>query len=71
MIHQPVSSFYEVQTREFILEAKELLKLRKSLARVYAQRTGKLLWVVSKDMERDVSMSATEAQAHRIVDLIA
>ncbi|MBA0848523.1 hypothetical protein Goshw_003474 [Gossypium schwendimanii] len=38
---------------------------------VYAQRTGKLLWVVSKDMERDVSMSATEAQAHRIVDLIA
>ncbi|MBA0706532.1 hypothetical protein Golax_018636, partial [Gossypium laxum] len=67
MIHQPVSSFYEVQTREFILEAKELLKLRKSLARVYAQRTGKLLWVVSKDMERDVSMSATEAQAHRIV----
>ncbi|MFQ6622921.1 hypothetical protein Gotur_003045 [Gossypium turneri] len=69
MIHQPVSSFYEVQTREFILEAKELLKLRKSLARVYAQRTGKLIWVVSKDMERDVSMSATEAQAHRIVDL--
>ncbi|KAG4163396.1 hypothetical protein ERO13_D01G169088v2 [Gossypium hirsutum] len=71
MIHQLVSSFYEVQTREFILEAKELLKLCKSLARVYAQRTSKLLWVVSKDMERDVSMSATEAQAHRIVDLIA
>ncbi|MFQ6665513.1 hypothetical protein Gotur_032226, partial [Gossypium turneri] len=33
MIHQPASSFYEAQTRELILEAKELLKLRKSLTR--------------------------------------
>ncbi|MFQ6622920.1 hypothetical protein Gotur_003045 [Gossypium turneri] len=65
MIHQPVSSFYEVQTREFILEAKELLKLRKSLARVYAQRTGKLIWVVSKDMERDVSIMPTIKQLIR------
>ncbi|MFQ6669767.1 hypothetical protein Gotur_034885, partial [Gossypium turneri] len=33
MIHQPASSFYEAQTGEFILEAEELLKLRKSLKR--------------------------------------
>ncbi|MFQ6669766.1 hypothetical protein Gotur_034885 [Gossypium turneri] len=69
MIHQPASSFYEAQTGEFILEAEELLKLRKSLKRVYVQRTGKPLWVVSEDMERDVFMLATEAQAHGIVDL--
>jgi len=54
MIHQPASSFYEAQTGEFILEAEELLKLRESLTRVYVQRTGKPLWVVSEDMERDV-----------------
>ncbi|PPR94017.1 hypothetical protein GOBAR_AA26652 [Gossypium barbadense] len=71
MIHQPASSFYEAQTGEFILEAEELLKLRESLTRVYVQRTGKPLWVVSEDMERDVFMSATEAQAHGIVDLVA
>ncbi|TYH18929.1 hypothetical protein ES288_A05G312400v1 [Gossypium darwinii] len=71
MIHQPASSFYETQTGEFILEAEELLKLRESLTRVYVQRTGKPLWVVSEDMERDVFMSATEAQAHGIVDLVA
>ncbi|MFQ6669768.1 hypothetical protein Gotur_034885, partial [Gossypium turneri] len=70
MIHQPASSFYEAQTGEFILEAEELLKLRKSLKRVYVQRTGKPLWVVSEDMERDVFMLATEAQAHGIVDLV-
>nr|YP_010223980.1 clp protease proteolytic subunit [Spondias dulcis]UCS07895.1 clp protease proteolytic subunit [Spondias dulcis] len=64
-------AFYEAQTGEFILEAEELLKLRETLTRVYVQRTGKPLWVVSEDMERDVFMSATEAQAHGIVDLVA
>ncbi|TYH63750.1 hypothetical protein ES332_D07G215400v1 [Gossypium tomentosum] len=67
----PVRSFYEAQTGKFILEAEELLKLRESLTRVYVQRTGKPLWVVSEDMERDVFMSTTKAQAHGIVDLVA
>nr|UFY98141.1 clp protease proteolytic subunit [Euphorbia kansuensis] len=71
MIHQPIAGFYEAQIAEFVLEAEELLKLREILTRIYAQRTGKPLWVVSEDMERDVFMSATEAQAHGIVDLVA
>nr|WCJ53631.1 clp protease proteolytic subunit [Coptis huanjiangensis]WCJ53716.1 clp protease proteolytic subunit [Coptis huanjiangensis] len=71
MIHQPASSYYEAQTGEFVLEAEELLRLREILTRVYVQRTGNPLWVVSEDMERDVFMSATEAQAHGIVDLVA
>nr|YP_010385903.1 clp protease proteolytic subunit [Leptopus chinensis]UPM52363.1 clp protease proteolytic subunit [Leptopus chinensis] len=71
MIHQPIAGFYEAQIGEFVLEAEELLKLREILTRVYAQRTGKPLWVVSEDMERDVFMSATEAQAYGIVDLVA
>nr|YP_010567578.1 ATP-dependent Clp protease proteolytic subunit 1 [Adromischus maculatus]UZC53524.1 ATP-dependent Clp protease proteolytic subunit 1 [Adromischus maculatus] len=71
MIHQPASSFYESQTGEFILEAEELLNLRETITMVYVQRTGKPFWVVSEDMERDVFMSATEAQAHGIVDLVA
>nr|UNA62935.1 clp protease proteolytic subunit [Leea guineensis] len=71
MIHQPASAFYEAQTGEFVLEAEELLKLRETITRVYVQRTSKPFWVVSEDMERDVFMSATEAQAHGIVDLVA
>nr|YP_010044929.1 clp protease proteolytic subunit [Dianyuea turbinata]QPF96095.1 clp protease proteolytic subunit [Dianyuea turbinata] len=70
MIHQPIAAFYEAQIGEFVLEAEELLKLREILTRVYAQRTGKPLWVVSEDMERDVFMSSTEAQVHGIVDLV-
>nr|YP_010873776.1 clp protease proteolytic subunit [Justicia patentiflora]WGV35082.1 clp protease proteolytic subunit [Justicia patentiflora] len=71
MIHQPASSFYEAQAGEFILEAEELLKLRETITKIYVQRTGKPLWVVSEDMERDVFMSATEAQAYGIIDLVA
>nr|YP_009873500.1 clp protease proteolytic subunit [Acer pentaphyllum]QKT28483.1 clp protease proteolytic subunit [Acer pentaphyllum] len=71
MIHQPAAGFYEAQTSELILEAEELLKLREILTRVYVQRTGKPLWAVSEDMERDTFMSATEAQVHGIVDFVA
>nr|YP_010513920.1 ATP-dependent Clp protease proteolytic subunit [Platycyamus regnellii]UXL85491.1 ATP-dependent Clp protease proteolytic subunit [Platycyamus regnellii] len=70
MIHQPASSFYEAQTGEFIMEAAEILKLRETITGIYVQRTGKPFWVVSEDMERDVFMSAEEAQAHGIVDLV-
>nr|YP_010014248.1 ClpP [Thulinella chrysantha]QOI12755.1 ClpP [Thulinella chrysantha] len=71
MIHQPNSTFYLTQTGEFVVEAEELLKIRETIAGVYAQRTGKPMWVVSEDMERDAFMSATEAQAHGIVDHVA
>nr|QXO04656.1 clpP-like protease [Hetaeria oblongifolia] len=70
MIHQPASSFYEAQIGEFMLEVEELLKLRETVTKVYVQRTGNPLWIISEDMERDVFMSATEAQAHGIVDLV-
>nr|QWV60864.1 clp protease proteolytic subunit [Cucurbita ficifolia]UDU84580.1 ATP-dependent Clp protease proteolytic subunit [Cucurbita ficifolia] len=71
MIHQPASSFYEGQTEELILEAKELLRLREIVTKLYVERTGKPVWVVSEDLERDAFMSATEAQAHGIVDVVA
>nr|ADD31116.1 clp protease proteolytic subunit protein [Gunnera manicata] len=70
MIHQPASSFYETRTGEFILESEELLKLREIITKVYVQRTGKPFWVISEDMERDVFMSATEAQAYGLIDII-
>ncbi|KAB2016308.1 hypothetical protein ES319_D08G087700v1 [Gossypium barbadense] len=41
MTHQPISSFYEAQTGEFIIEVEELLKLFESLTRVDIQRTGR------------------------------
>nr|YP_010538162.1 clp protease proteolytic subunit [Hoya rigida]QXO88669.1 ClpP [Hoya insularis]UYC32175.1 clp protease proteolytic subunit [Hoya rigida] len=70
MMHQPACLFYDANIRETVMETEEVLVLRETLTMVYAQRTGKPIWVVSKDMERDTFMSATEAQAYGIVDLV-
>nr|YP_010389444.1 clp protease proteolytic subunit [Delavaya toxocarpa]UPQ44765.1 clp protease proteolytic subunit [Delavaya toxocarpa] len=71
MIHEPAAGFYEAQTSELIMEAKELLRVREILTRIYAQKTGNPFWVVAEDLERDTFMSAKEAQAHGIVDVVA
>nr|YP_010379163.1 clp protease proteolytic subunit [Astragalus ampullarius]UCS40152.1 clp protease proteolytic subunit [Astragalus ampullarius] len=71
MIHQPASSLQEGQTAECILDANELLKMRETITQIYAQRTGKPSWQIYKDMERDFYMSAEEAQAYGIVDMVA
>ena len=71
MIHQPASSYYDGQAGECIMEAEEVLKLRDCITKVYVQRTGKPLWIISEDMERDVFMSAKEAKTYGIVDLVA
>lgn len=52
------------------METEELIHLRETITKVYVQRTNKPLWVIVEDLERDVFMSATEAQAHGIVDLV-
>lgn len=71
MIHQPASSYYDGQAGECVVEAEEALKLRDCITKVYAQRTGKPLWVISEDMERDVFLSAEEAQDYGVADLVA
>nr|YP_009027147.1 clp protease proteolytic subunit [Trifolium aureum]AGO63801.1 clp protease proteolytic subunit [Trifolium aureum] len=71
MIHQLASSFYEGQIGECALEAHELLTMRQNITNIYAQRTGKPSWQISKDTERDLFMSAEEALAHGIVDMVA
>nr|AGW98740.1 clp protease proteolytic subunit [Distimake quinquefolius] len=70
MIHQPRSSFFEGQTVEVVLEAKEALKLRERIAEIYAQRTGKPTSIISRDLDRDVFFSAKEAQLYGIIDHI-
>lgn len=72
MMHEPSTSFIpdSQQTREFLLEVGELAKFREAIIEVYVQRTGNPAWVITRDLERDVFMSATEAKAYGIVDLV-
>nr|YP_010988864.1 clp protease proteolytic subunit [Dryopteris podophylla]WOR84700.1 clp protease proteolytic subunit [Dryopteris podophylla] len=71
MIHQPASSYYDGQAGECVMEAEEASKLRDCITKVYAQRTGKPLWIISEDMERDVFPSAEEAQDYGVADPVA
>nr|AXX76466.1 clp protease proteolytic subunit [Dipteris conjugata] len=71
MIHQPASSHYDGQAGECIMEAEEVSKPCDCITRVHVQRTGKPLWMISEDMERDVFTSAKEAENHGIVDPVA
>ncbi|XBI43332.1 hypothetical protein VPH35_108113 [Triticum aestivum] len=70
MLHQPASAYYRARTPEFLLEVEHLHKVREMITRVYEVRTGKPFWVVSEDMERDVFMSADEAKAYGLVDIV-
>jgi ATP-dependent Clp protease protease subunit len=56
-----------------IIEEEETLELRNTIADIYAENTGKPLYVIQKDMERDYDyfMSATEAQDYGIIDRVA
>nr|YP_009571711.1 ATP-dependent Clp protease proteolytic subunit [Portulaca grandiflora]QBC69342.1 ATP-dependent Clp protease proteolytic subunit [Portulaca grandiflora]UOX27407.1 ATP-dependent Clp protease proteolytic subunit [Portulaca grandiflora] len=71
MIHQPASAFIQDKAGDFLLQGAEVLYLREKITRIFAQRTGKPMSVISEDMERDLFMSATEAQAYGIVDSVA
>nr|YP_010964328.1 ATP-dependent Clp protease proteolytic subunit [Astragalus tumbatsica]WNM88906.1 ATP-dependent Clp protease proteolytic subunit [Astragalus tumbatsica] len=71
MIHQPASSLLEGPTGECMLEVNELQKMCETIIQIYAQRTGQPSWQISKDMERNFYMSAEEAQAYGIVDMVA
>nr|YP_009681160.1 clp protease proteolytic subunit [Sagittaria trifolia]QDG01499.1 clp protease proteolytic subunit [Sagittaria trifolia] len=70
MMHQPASTFFKAKTGELIMDSDEIMDIRNMILRVYAQRTGKPAWVIAHDIERDLFMSATEAEYYGIVDLV-
>nr|YP_010897835.1 ATP-dependent Clp protease proteolytic subunit [Trivalvaria costata]UWJ90050.1 ATP-dependent Clp protease proteolytic subunit [Trivalvaria costata] len=71
MIHQPASSFFDDDdSGEIIVEINELMQIYDDVMKVYAQRTGTPIWAIAMDIERDVFLSAEEAQKHGLVDLV-
>lgn len=69
MIHQP-SSGTEGKITDQEIALKEGIYLKKKLAEIFAERTGKSLAQVEKDMDRDNWMSAEEALQYGIIDSI-
>lgn len=69
MIHQPMGGA-EGQATDIEISAKHILKLRDRLNHILADRTGKPLAQIEKDVERDFFMSADEAKKYGIIDEI-
>ena len=67
MIHQP-SSGTEGKITDQEIALKEGILLKKKLAEIFAERTGKGLKQVERDMDRDNWMSAQEALEYGIID---
>jgi ATP-dependent Clp protease protease subunit len=67
MIHQP-SGGAGGQAADIAIQAKEILRWRKTLNETIARHTGKTAEQVEKDSDRDYYMSADEAKTYGIVD---
>jgi ATP-dependent Clp protease protease subunit len=67
LIHQVMGGF-QGQATDIEIQARETLALKKRLEEIIADHTGQDVEKVSKDMDRDYFMTATEAKEYGIID---
>ncbi len=67
MIHQPYGGIYG-QTTDVAIQAEEILKTKKQLNEILAERTGQDVARIEEDSERDKFFSAQEAKDYGLVD---
>ena len=67
MIHQP-SGGAQGQATDIEIQAREIIKTREQLNRIYAERTGQTLDRIAADMERDMWLSPSEAKDYGLID---
>ncbi|NKI92581.1 ATP-dependent Clp endopeptidase proteolytic subunit ClpP [Rhizobacter sp. SG703] len=69
MIHQP-SGGAQGQATDIEIHAREILKTREQLNRIYAERTGQTIEKIRADMERDFFLDPTEAKDYGLIDQV-
>ena len=69
MMHQP-SGGAQGQATDIEIQAREIIKTREQLNRIYADRTGQKLERIAADMERDLWMSPAEALDYGLIDQV-
>ena len=67
MIHQP-SGGAQGQASDIAIQAREILKTRERLNKMYVHHTGQTIEEIEKNMERDTYLTAEEAKAFGLVD---
>jgi ATP-dependent Clp protease protease subunit len=69
MIHQP-SGGAQGQATDIEIHAREIIKTREQLNKIYAERTGQTIEKIRADMERDFFMDPEEAKAYGLIDQV-
>ncbi len=69
MIHQP-SGGAQGQATDIEIQAREIIKTREQLNRIYADRTGQSIERIAADMERDYWMNPAEAKDYGLIDQV-
>ena len=69
MIHQPWGGA-QGTAADIVIQAEEIIRLKKSLNALYAQHTGQTEERVAKDSDRDFFMSADQAKNYGLIDEI-
>jgi ATP-dependent Clp protease protease subunit len=67
MIHQPLGGA-QGQASDIEIQAREILKMKKSLYGILSNHTGQTLEKVEGDGDRDFWMSAQEAKDYGVID---
>jgi ATP-dependent Clp protease protease subunit len=67
MIHQPLGG-YQGQATDIDIHAKEILRMRDTLNRLWGEHTGHTVDKIKNDTERDYFMSAAEAKEYGLID---
>ena len=67
MIHQPLGGA-QGQASDIEIQAREILKMKKSLNQILASHSGKALDEIAKDTDRDFFMTAEESKAYGLID---
>jgi ATP-dependent Clp protease protease subunit len=69
MIHQPlIGGYIQGQATDLDIQAKEMLKTRTALVKLYSKATGKKEAEIEHAIDRDTWMSAQEAKEYGLLD---
>jgi ATP-dependent Clp protease protease subunit len=69
MIHQPLGGA-QGQATDIEIQAKEILRLKKTLNEILASNTKQTIKKIEKDTERDFFMSSSEACEYGLIDKV-
>lgn len=70
LIHQPWVQQIQGQASDIEIRAKNMLKTRNTLNKIYAERCGKTIEEIEKDTDRDNYLETEEALSYGIIDKI-